>query len=187
MGCGKNGSFDIHPDWRQWAVLLIKNDSDSSLPTPLFIQHYWQFFYCEKITFMLEPIEGHGTWDNKNCFGELAKQTDHDGTIAVLTRATIRLNKLNNFWKNVPAVSHKINGAEGLLFSAGIGEMPFIRQATFSIWKNKDCMKQFAYKMKEHQHVIHKTRTENWYKEEMFVRFKVIECYGSINGKLLKT
>jgi hypothetical protein len=26
MGSGKNGTFDIVPDWRQWAVLLVKSE-----------------------------------------------------------------------------------------------------------------------------------------------------------------
>jgi hypothetical protein len=45
-----------------------------------------------------------------------------------------------------------------------------------------DDMKNFAYSMKEHSEVIKKTRKENWYKEDMFVRFNIIETTGKING-----
>ena len=101
-------------------------------------------------------------------------ENDFAGKIAVLTRATIRLNKLNSFWKNVPLVNAAMQSAKGLQASYGIGEIPFIKQATLSIWDNIDAMKTFAYKMKEHQTVIAKTRKENWYSEEMFTRFEVI-------------
>ncbi|HLL42103.1 MAG TPA: hypothetical protein VK369_03145, partial [Segetibacter sp.] len=56
------------------------------------------------------------------------------------------------------------------------------KQATFSIWKNKDGLKTFAYKMHEHIEVIRKTRQEKWYSEDMFVRFKIIASLGSIKG-----
>lgn len=83
---------------------------------------------------------------------------DYDGPIAVLTRATIRLSKLNSFWKNVDGVAQQMAGAHGLITSIGIGEVPFIKQATFSIWENKELMKAFAYQMHQHQDVIKKTK-----------------------------
>jgi hypothetical protein len=36
--------------------------------------------------------------------------------------------------------------------------------------------------MKEHAEVIRKTRQENWYSEDMFVRFKILASIGIING-----
>jgi hypothetical protein len=61
-----------------------------------------------------------------------------------------------------------------LQFSLGIGEIPFLKQATFSIWENIESMKSFAYKSADHIAVIQKTRTENWYREELFVRFRIV-------------
>ncbi|MFT4154467.1 hypothetical protein [Parafilimonas sp.] len=49
-------------------------------------------------------------------------------------------------------------------------------------------MKNFAYNLQQHTGVIHKTRSENWYKEEMFVRFLVLGVKGlekSIAAKML--
>jgi heme-degrading monooxygenase HmoA len=113
----------------------------------------------------------------------LPKKTEYDGMIAVLTRATIRLNKLSAFWKNVETVSSQMRTAKGFITSVGIGEVPFIKQATFSIWQSKEYMKQFAYNMQQHAEVIKKTRKENWYSEEMFVRFKIVASSGSLRGK----
>jgi hypothetical protein len=39
-------------------------------------------------------------------------------------------------------------------------------------------MKAFAYKMQEHRNVIQKTRTRNWYSEEMFTRFRVLQTFS---------
>jgi len=195
LGCGKNGTFDIHPDWRQWGILsvtgLAHDSSKSNYESPSinykplyssFISNWWNFFHCEVYTILLQPIEGHGTWDGKEVFGTLPKQTEYEGLIAVLTRATIRLTRLKNFWKNTDGVANKTNNAKGLISSVGIGEVPWIKQATFSIWESKEHMKQFAYKMQEHTEVIQKTRKENWYSEDMFIRFKILASFGTLHG-----
>lgn len=191
MGCGKNGTFDKVPDLQQWAILMItdknkKNDFQSHFNYKKlygrFITNWWKYFGCSKWTIILEPIEGHGTWDGKEVFGSLPRTSGYDGLIAVLTRATIRLNRLQHFWKHVSAVARIMSSSDGFITSFGIGEVPWIKQATFSIWKNKESLKTFAYKMPVHTEVIKKTRQEKWYSEDMFVRFKIIASLGSING-----
>lgn len=188
MGSGRNGTFDIHPDWRQWAVLIVWSEESGAWngrlnTTPGFLSAWWKFFGCEKWELVLEPIEGHGSWDGKKCFGELPKQTAYEGFIAVLTRATIRMKNLKDFWGDVNKVAIQMGGADGFITSLGIGEVPFIKQATFSIWESKAHMKQFAYQMQEHTEVIRRTRSENWYCEEMFVRFRILSSTGTLQGK----
>jgi hypothetical protein len=190
MGCGRNGTFDKTPDWRQWAVLLVRSEESgvwsepgSQLLTPNFLSSWWQFFGCEKWDLLLQPIEGHGTWDGQTCFGELPKQTEYAGMIGILTRATIRVSKLGSFWRNVDGVASQMAGADGFITSLGIGEVPWLKQATFSIWESREQMKQFAYQMKQHADVIRKTRKENWYSEDMFVRFRILLSQGTLNGK----
>ncbi len=174
LGCGKNGTFVIHPDWRQWAILTI-SDEQLAVSNSGFISWYIRLFDCTTQTTVLKPVSSHGTWDGKKVFGEMPHLTNEiEGKIAVLTRATIRLNKLKSFWRNVPDVSAQMQDAKGLIASFGIGEIPFIKQATLSIWEDVESMKNFAYRMKAHQTVIQKTRKENWYSEEMFTRFEVI-------------
>lgn len=181
MGCGKNGTFDQRPDWRQWAVLEASDFA--GLPTPGFLLAWWQFFRCEKWTLVMEPIEGHGTWDGKKVFGELPAKSGYEGRIGILTRATIRISKVTRFWKHVDPVAKRMADADGLVTSLGIGELPWIKQATFSIWESREQMKRFAYQMQEHAEVIRKTRTENWYSEDMFVRFRIISSNGNDTRK----
>lgn len=182
MGSGKNGRFDVHPDWRQWALLCVYNgdtpENSKQIDYPSFIRFYWKLFRVRASGFILIPIAGHGSWDGKQIFGNLPKMADHEGIMAVLTRATIRAGKLRRFWQQVAPVAGKLHGTPGLLFSCGIGELPFIRQATFSIWQSGASINAFAYQQQEHQAVIAKTRQEQWYSEEMFVRFRVIAASG---------
>jgi heme-degrading monooxygenase HmoA len=195
MGSGKNGSFDKSPDWQQWAILSVSNLKFKQVqlknyPAPIlvrklygpFISKWITAFNCQTITYLLEPVEGHGLWDGKKVFGDLPHKSDHEGVVAVLTRATIRLSKLKQFWKNVEGIASQMLGAEGFITSYGIGETPWVKQATFSIWESKESMKKFAYQTKEHQKVIQKTKEEKWYSEDMFVRFKITGCIGSIKG-----
>jgi hypothetical protein len=192
MGSGKNGTFDKTPDWQQWGILSVSNqtvntgEKEQAMLTKsmfgCFIAGWFRFFNCETWTVFLQPIEGHGKWDGLEPFGSLTKQTDYDGPIAILTRATIRFSKLKAFWGNVDSVAHQMAGAKGFITSLGIGEVPFIKQATFSIWESKAAMKQFAYQMAEHKEVIQKTRKENWYSEDMFVRFIPLSSHGTIKG-----
>lgn len=182
MGCGKNGSFDKTPDLRQWALLLAAENGN--LQTPKMITRWWRFFRCEIWELELEPIEGRGTWDQKAVFGNLPKQTSYEGPICVLTRATIRISQLGRFWSHVDAIASQMSGAKGFITSIGIGEVPWIKQATFSIWESKFAMKEFAYKMQEHATVIKKTYQEKWYSEDMFVRFKPVKSTGTLKGIL---
>lgn len=190
LGCGKNGTFDKNPEWQQWGILaahtsLALDINDINRLNKLygsFIDRWLKFFKCETWTILLEPIEGHGLWDRKQVFGNLPKATDYKGKVAILTRATIRISQQKSFWQNVSAVADQMATAKGFIMSVGIGEMPFLKQATFSIWENKEAMKAFAYQMHAHQEVIKKTRKENWYSEDMFVRFIPIKTFGTIKG-----
>ena len=181
MGCGRNGTFDLNPDWQQWALLAVWNSKEDFEKSSL-IHAWWNIFTYEKWTIFAEPIVSHGKWDNKEPFGRPATNNPIDGPIGVLTRATIRLSKLKGFWSNVKPVASLMDSSPGYITSVGIGEAPFFRQATFSIWQDTASMKAFAYSSKEHSEVIKKTRQENWYSEELFARFRIESSTGTLNG-----
>ncbi len=189
MGSGKNGTFDIVPDLQQWALLValkpefsLHSSAESLMDTAhgKFINGWYKFFGAKQCTIVLEPIEGNGLWDKKEVFGALPKSTDHEGLIAVLTRATIRLSKVKSFWKNVAYAAGPLSTSPGFITSVGIGEIPWIKQATFSIWESKQSMKNYAYQTRQHAEIMRKTRKEDWYAEEMFIRFKVLAASGDL-------
>jgi heme-degrading monooxygenase HmoA len=68
-----------------------------------------------------------------------------------------------------------------MLYSKGVGEVPFLNMATFSVWKSAEAMKNFAYQSKEHLKAIKMTRELGWYSEELFARFVLLE-----QGKIQK-
>jgi len=183
LGSGKNGTFDMHPDWQQWGVLACWDDRADfdRFYKSSFISSWWRFFNTERWTLLCEPLQSHGKWDSREPFGNPDIQ-NYTGPVAVLTRATIRFSRLKNFWANVDAVSKLMNSAPGFITSFGIGERPLYRQATFSVWNNLEDVKAFAYRSKEHTEVIKKTREEGWYSEELFARFRPIESMGTLNN-----
>lgn len=177
MGCGKNGTFDIVPDLHQWAVAACWEDRAAfdQFYAKSFLKRWWNFFGCTTVTYVCTPTEAHGKWDGKLPFGSPTPTSTQNGKVAVLTRATIRFSKLRQFWQNVPAVAKTMETAKGFHLSVGIGEVPFTKQATFSVWDSLDNVKQFAYRQKEHAEVIKKTRKNDWYSEELFARFVLDE------------
>jgi hypothetical protein len=62
-----------------------------------FINHWIKLFAVESFTLILEPITGHGLWDDKAIFGKLNQENSIEGQVATLTRATIRISKLKYF------------------------------------------------------------------------------------------
>lgn len=195
LGCGQGDTFSQHADWQQYGLLAVTKEdfSDADLKSMKieeiqkkvyggFVTKWWRFFGCETYTIMLQPIEGHGLWDGKTAFGDLPPKSDYAGPLGVLTRATIRQKKSKRFWEHVEAVSDQMRQSPGYLFSIGVGETPWLRQATFSVWNSKEEMKAFAYRSVHHADVIVKTRKEQWYKEDMFVRFRILARWGTLRN-----
>jgi hypothetical protein len=184
LGCGHNGTFDLQPDWQQWGLLAVWDTLESfdKFNQSSIISKWWKLLTYESWTVLCEPLQSHGKWDGKEPFGT-ANATNYNGPIAVLTRATINLNRLKNFWSDVDEAAEMLTTSPGYITSVGIGEAPVYKQATFSIWTNLDAVKNYAYRSPKHAEVIKKTRQENWYKEELFARFKPIKTWGTINGK----
>lgn len=192
MGSGRNGTFDIIPDLKQWAILAIISEKNTEsflaennikllIKKTLgnFIKQYILIFSRQVQCILLQPEEGHGLWNGKEVFGSLPKSgSSWTGPIAVLTRATIRLSKARSFWKHVDTVASQMATADGFITSYGIGEAPLIKQATFSVWQSKQAMHDFAYKMPKHKEVIRKTHQEKWYSEDMFVRFRLLKVWN---------
>ncbi len=181
MGTGRNGTFDKTPDFSQWGMWLVfddEKDYDQFRETH-WVMAWWNLIASNEWTLLGTPLTSHGLWDGKNPFEVTTTDTSYSGKVAVLTRATIRWNKMSGFWSNVPAVAATMTQAPGYLYSIGIGEVPWQKQATFSIWDSVEDVKQFAYRQKEHAHVIKETRRQDWYSEELFARFKPLRLLGN--------
>ena len=69
--------------------------------------------------------------------------------IGVITRGKIKLSKQLEFWLNVSSASDSIKNADGVEFYKGIGELPLLSQATFSVWNIHKAISDFAFKNKD--------------------------------------
>lgn len=129
----------------------------------------------------------------KNCRGEWAGQApfpvsdgpSHDfgdgPLVAVLTRATVKIQHAPSFWKQVPGISKEIAKQDHLVFKIGIGEVPWLHQVTFSIWDDIKAMEEFAFNS-FHGEAISQVRKGGWFKEELFARFDVADVDGTWEG-----
>ncbi len=183
FGSGKNGTFSLTPDWQQWGLISTWPDLNDweDFDKNSSVSKWWKRFCTDKFTMLCSPVAGHGKWDEKEPF-KYEQDLAFEGPVVVLTRATIRISKLKDFWQHVNPVADVLKSSAGFITSFGIGEAPVYKQATISIWESLEHMKSFSYQSKEHAEVIKKTRTRNWYKEELFARFALIKTEGSLAG-----
>ena len=181
MGAGRGLGFTFQPDWGRYALLAVwENETRARefLGASRFLRRYTKRA-DNSATVVLRTLSAHGAWDGANPFLPVSSTpAADDAPLAVLTRATIRPRRLRAFWRYVAPVSRALSGASGLVASIGIGELPFVRQATFSLWNSAREMQAFAYRSPEHRDVIRRTRDESWYREELFARFAVVEVIG---------
>lgn len=125
-------------------------------------------------TFLLRPTKAHGSWSGRRPFEGAAPEPGDDARrMAVLTRASLRWSRARAFWAQVPPASAPLSAAGGLEYQIGIGELPLVRQATLSVWRNEAAMRAYAYGERAHLDAIRRSRAEGWYTEEMFARFVV--------------
>ena len=176
LGCGSGNGFSLWPDFGTYALLTIWDDLDSLNAfenNPSVLSSYRnKSFSCRR--FELHPVAGHGSWGGVQPF-QYKEPMEGEYSWAVITRASIERTKLAEFWLKVPGVSKRVKGFPGAEFSVGIGELPLVEQATFSLWRDLDQMKSFAYGDRNHSEVVKLTRIKKWYSEELFARFQLLK------------
>lgn len=183
MGSGRN--FGLVPDFSTYVFLGVwENPSlaNAFLQTATY-RHLLQ--QTEQTgTIFLQPQRAHGLWDGRNPFAVHQPSAQADslkGPVAILTRATIRAGALVDFWRHVPqARQHLTDHRENLLFGIGVGEVPLSQQCTLSVWRTAEAVDQYAYRQRGHREIVRLTRQRQWYREELFARFTVLQAYGTL-------
>ncbi len=186
LGVGKGETFTPRDaDPLSWGLIAVVDDIEAFDRSPVI--SLWRKNSVNEFRAVLSPISSHGKWARKDPFsGELNNVDTREsikawsGQVVAITRARIKWHQNFRFWRSVPPVTISLKSAEGLVCAIGIGEAPIGLQGTFSLWESAAAVRDFAYRGQAHQKAIADTARYNWYSEELFARFAVLEQRGLI-------
>lgn len=183
VGTGTGQTFTPRDaDPTLWGLIFTIDSQDLPAFDSSSVPNGWRKFSKSEIRYIASPISAHGRWSGTSPFGEnrdLAKTWE--GKVIAITRARIRFRKNFRFWRAVPPVITNLRACSGVESAIGIGEAPLGLQGTFSVWSDSRALQDFAYSGSAHVGAIRQTQVENWYSEELFARFALLEVRGSIN------
>ena len=174
LGTGSKDGFSIIPDFTSYVMISVWENDVLRKKFTTKNKSFKEIINksSKRVEIKIDPYNYVGSWNGINPF--INKSSYKKGKIIVLTRARVRLNKLINFFISTSSAAKSISSKKGAEYYKGVGELPVIEQATISIWKSEQIMKDFAYSDKSHLKIIHKARKNNWYSEELFVRSNII-------------
>ncbi|WP_262379358.1 spheroidene monooxygenase [Nonomuraea sp. PA05] len=184
LGTGRGRTMSLGADLRRWAMFAFwrdEGDLEEFLRTSP-IAARWRTEADESWQVRLAPLASRGAWAGRDPFGGHPARPGGAGPVAVLTRASIRARRLVAFYRSVPPVEELLRRQDGCLASIGMGEWPLARQATFSLWRDREAVSAFAYRGQAHQRVIEQVRSHAWYAEELFARFVPYASEGTWDG-----
>lgn len=174
MGTGTGKTFTpSDADLAQWAILFVGSNIDAIENSLLITQ--WKKRSQKVDRYDLNPVSSHGQWSKKEPF-EISKDARTGGPVVAITRARLKWSQSLRFWRSIPPVVEDLLRAPGLRFSIGIGEAPLGLQGTFSLWESEAALRDFAYKNAPHRVAIENTEKFNWYSEELFARFDLVNA-----------
>lgn len=182
-GSGTGEGFTPRPNWQVWGILAVWPDEAAAraavTDAPIFRR--WRARAAEAWTIFLAPASARGQWSGRSPFHP--GDAPATGPLAALTRATVRPRRALRFWSRVPDISAMIGTDRNVLFKIGLGEVPLLHQITFSIWPDSDAMARFARGNTAHGRAIHAVRSEDWFSEELYARFRILDTVGSWGGR----
>jgi len=185
LGVGKGRVFDPHADLQRYALFTVWN---SYAALKQFEEHSGvmsriQQRADEAWTVHMRPVTWHGKWGGRDPLaGMTPVEPPEPGPWVVLTRATLYPAKIRPFLNAVPTVAESLLQQPDLINSVGVGEAPLLYQATISLWRTLPSFTTFAYGATPHIDVIRRTRREQWYREELFARFRPLASQGTWDG-----
>jgi hypothetical protein len=130
----------------------------------------------------LRGIGGHGSWRGVDVLDGL-EPGGAGGSVVVVTRADVRLRAWRRFARASRDVDAELPTTDGLLALAGIGEAPFGRLGTISVWETAEAAQRFAMSSASHRDDISSTRGGSWFSEELFAWFEPVGSSGTWDGR----
>jgi len=178
LGSGKGETFTPRDaDSKRWGLLIVIDSAELDSFDASALISSWRKISTAEYRAVLQPISSHGLWSGRKPFDE-NQVSNWQGPVAAITRARIKWNMNTKFWRAVPPVTVSLKSSPGLLSAIGIGEAPIGLQGTFSRWESGAALRTFAYQSPAHIAAIQATKDLDWYAEELFARFAIIEERG---------
>lgn len=182
-GSGTGEGFTPRPNWQVWGILAVWPDEAAAradvTDAPVFRR--WRARAAEAWTIFLAPASARGQWSGRCPFHAVGMPAT--GPLAALTRATVRPARALRFWSRVPDISAMIGTDPNVMLKIGLGEVPLLHQITFSIWPDSDTMARFARGNTAHGRAISAVRAEDWFSEELYARFRILDTIGTWGGR----
>jgi heme-degrading monooxygenase HmoA len=199
LGTGKGSSTAPGTEWGRTALFCVwqtESAADAFITTQ---QH--RAGLRESWHVKLRGVGGHGAWrgvdvpkllqptlvqptmSDSSSHITASSAGDADTPLAIITRADVRLQAWRIFSAAARVVDRELHASDGLVAVVAVGEAPILRLGTFSVWRNHDAMRNFSTRRPDHVAVVQRTRAEQWYGEEMFVRFVPYWSTGTWDGR----
>ena len=177
MGSGYEGGFSLKPSSSRQGLFLVFHTALAAtdfLAQSTMLQGYRERAR-ELCIVQMRTWSCRGSWDGTAL--DVTCSAPTQGPIAALTRASIHLHKAPAFWNHAPPSQNAIEGVQGVQLAVGLGEAPFLRQATFTIWDNVPAMDAYA-RSGPHLEAIKAAAQHQYFSESMFARFVPISIEG---------
>ena len=183
LGSGFEGGFGLRPSpSRQGMFGLFESLSAAqAFVTNSSVLQAYQERSDEFCWALLKTWSCRGSWDGQSL--EVCAAQPIKGPVAALTRASIKLGKAPAFWRHAPPSQTALADAKGCQLAVRLGEAPFVRQATFSIWDSVSDMNAYA-RSGAHLEAIQAAAQNDYFSESMFARFVPLQVQGQWQGKV---
>ena len=177
LGSGYGGGFGLRPSSTRQGLFLVFH---TALAARDFLDHSalmdsYRERTRELCVVTLRTWSCRGSWDGTAL--DLSADKPDSGPIAALTRASIHVRNASAFWKHAPPSQAALEGVPGIQLAVGLGEAPFLRQATFTVWDSVQQMDAYA-RSGAHLDAIKAAAHNEYFSESMFARFVPLSIEG---------
>lgn len=188
MGSGHSGGFGLRPSATHQGLICTFSHvgyAQQFLDSAAVQAYSSRARECWTGLMTVQSARGH--WDKQAWQAStpeaLGDSDSPQGPFAVITRASIVPSKAMAFWRYAPAAQAELKQSPGCLLAMGLGEVPLVRQCTFSLWKDTSAMLAYA-QQGAHQLASAAAYKHQFFSESLFVRMQVLRMSGVWQGRL---